>query len=66
MEGLFPFILVLFVVAVIFILQAVKIVPQKQAWIVERLGKYHRTLHAGLHFIVPFIDSIRAKVSLKE
>ncbi|WP_456342247.1 SPFH domain-containing protein [Thermovibrio sp.] len=66
MEGLFPFILILFVVAVIFILQAVKIVPQKQAWIVERLGKYHRTLHAGLHFIVPFIDSIRAKVSLKE
>ncbi len=66
MENLFPFILVLFVLAVIFILQAVKIVPQKQAWIVERLGKYHRTLHAGLHFIVPFIDSIRAKVSLKE
>ena len=66
MENLFPFILILFVLAVIFILQAVKIVPQKQAWIVERLGKYHRTLHAGLHFIVPFIDSIRAKVSLKE
>jgi len=66
MEAIFPFILILFVLAVIFILQSVKIVPQKQAWIVERLGKYHRTLHAGLHFIVPFIDSIRAKVSLKE
>ncbi|WP_457679372.1 SPFH domain-containing protein [Thermovibrio sp.] len=66
MENLFPFILVLFVLVVIFILQAVKIVPQKQAWIVERLGKYHKTLHAGLHFIVPIMDAIRAKISLKE
>ncbi len=61
-----PFLLVIFVLVVIFILQAVKVVPQKQAWIVERLGKYYKTLHAGLHFIVPFIDRVVAKVSLKE
>ncbi len=61
-----PFLLVIFVIAVIFILQAVKVIPQKQAWIVERLGKYYKTLHAGLHFIVPFIDRVVAKVSLKE
>ncbi len=61
-----PFLLVIFVLAVIFLLQAVKVVPQKQAWIVERLGKYYKTLHAGLHFIVPFIDRVVAKVSLKE
>ncbi len=66
MESFFPFTLILFIVAVILILQSVKIVPQKQAWIVERLGKYHRTLHAGLHLIIPLIDTIRAKVSLKE
>ena len=63
---LIPLFLVLFVFLVILIASAVKIVPQKEAWIVERLGKYHRTLTAGLHFIVPFIDRIRAKVSLKE
>jgi len=63
---LVPLFLVLFVFLVILIASAVKIVPQKEAWIVERLGKYHRTLTAGLHFIVPFIDRIRAKVSLKE
>ena len=66
MEQFFPFLIVVFVLAVIFTLQAVKVVPQKQAWIVERLGKYHRTLHAGLHFIIPIVDSVRAKVSLKE
>jgi regulator of protease activity HflC (stomatin/prohibitin superfamily) len=65
-EQFFPFLIVVFVLAVIFTLQAVKVVPQKQAWIVERLGKYHRTLHAGLHFIIPIVDSVRAKVSLKE
>jgi len=61
-----PFLLVIFALAVIFLLQSVKVVPQKQAWIVERLGKYYKTLHAGLHFIVPFIDRVVAKVSLKE
>jgi regulator of protease activity HflC (stomatin/prohibitin superfamily) len=66
MENFVPFVIVLLFLGVIFVLQAVKIVPQKEAWIVERLGKYHRTLHAGLHFIVPFIDVVRARVSLKE
>lgn len=66
MENLVPLLIVLLVLLVILIASSVKIVPQKEAWIVERLGKYHRTLTAGLHFIVPFIDRIRAKVSLKE
>jgi regulator of protease activity HflC (stomatin/prohibitin superfamily) len=56
----------LLVFAVFLIAISVKIVPQKQAWIIERLGKYHRTLEAGLHFLIPIIDSIRAKVNLKE
>ncbi len=66
MENIIPLLIILLVFVVILIAAAVKIVPQKEAWIVERLGKYHRTLTAGLHFIVPFIDSVRAKVSLKE
>ena len=66
MENIIPLLIVLLVFLVILIAASVKIVPQKEAWIVERLGKYHRTLTAGLHFIVPFIDRIRAKVSLKE
>ena len=66
MENLIPLLIVLLIFLVILIASSVKIVPQKEAWIVERLGKYHRTLTAGLHFIVPFIDRVRAKVSLKE
>ncbi|MEO2083342.1 MAG: stomatin-like protein [Desulfurobacteriaceae bacterium] len=61
-----PVMLFLLALAVLIVASSVKIVPQKEAWIIERLGKYHRTLHAGLHFIVPFIDRVRAKVSLKE
>jgi regulator of protease activity HflC (stomatin/prohibitin superfamily) len=43
-----------------------KIVPQKTALIIERLGKYNRTIEAGLHFIVPFIDNISYSHSMKE
>ncbi len=57
------FLLVFFVFLVV---SSVRIVPQKQAWIIERLGKYYRTFEAGLHFLIPIIDTIRAKVSLKE
>lgn len=58
--------IVLFIVAVIFITQSVKVVPQQHAWIRERLGKYAGTLTPGLNFIVPFVDRIAYKHSLKE
>lgn len=48
------------------ILKCVRIVPQKQAFIVERLGKYNCTLEAGLHLLVPIIDRVSYKHSLKE
>ena len=54
------------VIAVIFIARAVKVVPQQNAWVVERLGKYHATLAPGLNFLVPFIDRVAYKHSLKE
>ncbi|MBP6515247.1 MAG: paraslipin [Steroidobacteraceae bacterium] len=57
---------VLFVIAAIFIVQAVKVVPQQNAWVVERLGKYSMTLTPGLSFLVPFIDRVAYKHSLKE
>jgi len=58
--------LALLMVAVVFVIQSVKIVPQQNAWIVERLGKYHSTLTPGLNFLVPFIDRLAYKHSLKE
>ena len=58
--------LVLFVVAVIFIFQTFKIVPQQNAWVVERLGKYHATLAPGLNIVVPFVDRVAYKHILKE
>ena len=56
----------LLLLALIVLLKAVKIVPQKQAKIIERLGKYHRTAEAGLNIIVPFLDSVRASTDLRE
>ncbi len=58
------FLLVLFVATAI--AKAVRIVPQASAVIVERLGRYSRTLDAGLHLLVPFIDKARAVVDLRE
>ena len=61
------FILLAFLVVFIWILAScVKIVPQAQAVVVERLGAYQATWNVGLHFKVPFIDRIAKKVSLKE
>ncbi len=58
--------LVLFVLAAVFVVQSVKQVPQQNAWVIERLGKYDRTLTPGLNFIFPFIDRVAYKHSLKE
>lgn len=53
-------------ILVVAILMTARIVPQRQAYIVERLGKYHKTLEAGFHVTVPFADRIAYKHSLKE
>jgi regulator of protease activity HflC (stomatin/prohibitin superfamily) len=58
--------IVLFVVAVIFVVQSIKVVPQQNAWVVERLGRYHATLAPGLNFVIPFVDRIAYKHGLKE
>jgi regulator of protease activity HflC (stomatin/prohibitin superfamily) len=58
--------LILFIIAGIFVFRAIKVVPQQNAWVVERLGKYHTTLAPGLNFLVPFVDRVAYKHSLKE
>jgi len=58
--------LVIAVIAAIFIFRTIKIVPQQHAWVVEKLGKYDRTLTPGLKFVVPFIERVAYKHSLKE
>ena len=58
--------LVLFVVAIVFVIKTINVVPQQHAWVVERLGKYHATLGPGLNVVLPFVDRIAYKHSLKE
>ncbi|MEP7295898.1 MAG: stomatin-like protein [Burkholderiales bacterium] len=60
------FALVIAVIAALFIIRTIKIVPQQHAWVVEKLGKYDRTLTPGLKFVVPFIERVAYKHSLKE
>ena len=60
-------ILILLIIIVIALFIAnIRIVPQAQAYVVERLGRYYKTLHTGVNITVPFIDKIRAKISLME
>ena len=58
--------IVLFVIAGIFIARSIKVVPQQNAWVKERLGKYAGTLTPGLNFLIPFVDRVAYKHSLKE
>ena len=52
--------------AVVFVTQCIKVVPQQNAWVVERLGKFHSVLTPGLNIIIPFIERVAYKHSLKE
>ena len=56
----------IFVIFVIFVTRSIKVVPQQNAWVVERLGKFNATLKPGLNFLVPFVDKVAYKHSLKE
>ena len=57
---------VLFIIFIVFVIRSVKVVPQQNAWVKERLGKYAGTLSPGLNFLVPFVDKVAYKHSLKE
>ncbi len=60
------FLVGLIVVALIAFFKTIRIVPQRQAFIIERLGKYSKTLGAGFHVLVPFLDQVAYKHTLKE
>ncbi|MDF2865655.1 MAG: peptidase [Clostridia bacterium] len=56
---------VLVIVAVVALL-TIKVVKQAEVYVIERFGRYHKTAEAGLNFILPFVDKVRAIVSLKQ
>ncbi len=62
----FVFVVALLVFAVVTLLKGVRIVPQGEEWIVERLGKYHGTLHPGLNIIIPYLDRTAYKLVTKD
>jgi len=63
-----PFAIPFFVVALVavFVIEGVRVVPQQSAWVVERLGKFNEVLEPGLNIIIPFIDRVAYRHSLKE
>ncbi len=61
---MFTFLLVVF--AVVAIAKTARVVPQRNAFVVERLGKYSKTLEAGFHILIPFIDKVAYRHTLKE
>ncbi|KQU68617.1 SPFH domain-containing protein [Phycicoccus sp. Root101] len=62
----FVVLLILVAFALIVLFRTVRIVPQQTALIIERLGRYSRTLEGGIHILVPFVDKVRANVDLRE
>jgi len=58
--------LFILVAAIIFIIKALKVVPQQNSWVIERLGKFHAALLPGLNIVIPFVDRVAYKHMLKE
>jgi len=58
--------LFILIAAVVFVVNALKVVPQQHAWVVERLGRFHAVLAPGLNIVVPFVDRVAYKHVLKE
>jgi regulator of protease activity HflC (stomatin/prohibitin superfamily) len=66
MTGGVATLIILAVLVLIVIARTAVVVPQQSAYVVERLGRYHATLSAGFHVLLPFVDAIRYRHSLKE
>lgn len=66
MEIISSFLILLILFVVLIIKLGVKIVSQADIYIIERLGRFHRVLDGGFHIIIPFFDSVRAKLSVRE
>ncbi len=59
-------VLVIFLVVLVTLFQAVRMVPQGSKWVVERLGKFHRALSPGLNLLIPYIDKVAFKATTKD
>lgn len=66
MEPIIIVLIILVVLVFIALIKTIQVIPQASAAIVERFGRYTRTLNAGLNIVVPFIDSIRNRIDLRE
>ena len=66
MSGALIFVVALVVVALVLVFAGVKTVSQGTNWTIERFGRYTRTLSPGLHFIVPFVDTVGRKMNMQE
>ena len=58
--------LIVIIISIAIAILGIKIIPQSRAYVVERLGAYHRTMQTGLHYVIPFIERVANNVSLKE
>ncbi len=56
--------LIVIIIAILY--KGIKIIPQGEEWVIERLGKFSKTLEPGLNIIIPFIDNVRAKISTRD
>ncbi len=62
----FYIVIAIFVLVLVTIAQGVRLVPQGYKWVVQRLGKFHKTLNPGLNIIIPYVDSVAHKVTTKD
>ncbi|MGN0696706.1 MAG: SPFH domain-containing protein [Oscillospiraceae bacterium] len=60
------FLIILIIIVLIIIISGIKIVPQAQVYVVERLGAYRASLGTGMHYVIPFLERVSKKVSIKE
>ncbi len=61
-----PFLIAILVIVLIIVIPSIKVVPQAKTYVIERLGSYYTTWKNGLHFKIPFVDTISNRVTLKE
>lgn len=66
MEIGFNILVVLIMGIIITLYKGIKIVPQGEEWVIEKLGRFNKTLQPGLNLIIPFIDTVRAKISTRD
>ncbi len=66
MDPVLIVVIVIVVLAIIIVLRSVKVIPQAQAAVIERLGRFHKASGAGLVWLAPFLDRIRARIDLRE